>query len=80
LYARNEDIRLCLDKAILVYDGLPILAPEVVLLYKSKHIGVLGNQLDFENAHGELSGEQLAWLRNALTIVYPDGHKWLGNL
>ena len=61
-------------------DGLPVLAPEMVLLYKSKHIDVLGNQLDFENTHEELSREQSVLLLDALTVAYPDGHKWLENL
>jgi len=80
LYARNKAINLSMDKAILVVDGLPVLAPEMVLLYKSKHIDVLGNQLDFENTHEELSGEQSVWLLDALTVAYPGGHEWLENL
>jgi hypothetical protein len=69
-----------MEKAILVVDDLPILAPEMVLLYKSKYPDASSNYPDFENSHKELSLEQSVWLRNALTVAYPNGHKWLDNL
>jgi|GEM_PF-4824061 len=52
----------------------------MVLLYKSKHTGVTGNQLDFDNAAKEMSIKQQSWLKNALSVMFSDGHNWLNNL
>jgi len=35
--------------------------------------------VDFDNATKALSVEQQSWLRNALSVAYPDGHKWLNS-
>jgi hypothetical protein len=57
--------------------GLPVLAPEVVLLYKSNSPEEYGE--DFRNAAPALSVEARAWLRGALEKVSP-GHRWAGEL
>ena len=57
--------------------GLRVLAPEVVLLYKSNSPGEHGE--DFHNAAPALSEEARAWLRGALDRVSP-GHQWAREL
>jgi Aminoglycoside-2''-adenylyltransferase len=59
-------------------DGIPYLAPEVVLLFKAKgqrpkDVADLGNLLP------ELAPERRAWLFRALGVIHP-GHAWLERL
>lgn len=77
LYRRNHNIRLALDKAILFADGIPFLAPEVCLLYKSTDVQREGYQQDYEKATEKMSEEQRLWLNTSLIAMYPDGHKWI---
>ncbi len=63
-------------------DGIPYLAPEIVLLFKSKNTGKRErpqDQDDFEQVLGLLEPERRAWLRWAVTASDP-GHPWLGLL
>jgi len=80
LFSRNHDIKLSLNKAIFHADGIPCLTPEVVLLYKSNSTDHIENQLDFDNAVESLDDEQQLWLKNALSVMFPNGHKWLDAL
>jgi hypothetical protein len=62
-------------------DGIPYLAPELVLLFKSGSGGGGGagrdrDHADFENVITRLEPERRAWLRWALTATAPD-HPWL---
>ena len=57
--------------------GLPVLAPEVVLLYKSNSPEEYGE--DFRNAAPALSAGARAWLKGALDKVSP-GHVWADEL
>ena len=62
--------------------GVPYLAPELVLLFKSKNTGRhprAQDQADFERAYPRLEPEARAWLRWALTAADP-GHPWIGRL
>ena len=62
--------------------GLPYLAPELALLFKSKNTGNRPrpeDQADFERACPLLDPEQRAWLRWALAAVDP-GHVWIDAL
>jgi hypothetical protein len=59
--------------------GLPILAPEIVLLYKSKNSDHGGNNADFRQALPLLEDERRAWLRAALERMQPE-HPWLNEL
>lgn len=77
LYARNENILLPLKKTILTQAGIPYLAPELVLLYKSTDTGREGYQQDYDSVTEKMSAEQKEWLREALWSMYPAGHKWL---
>ncbi len=58
-------------------EGLPVLAPEIVLLYKSNSAEEYGE--DFRTAAPALSAEARAWLRGALDKVSP-GHAWASEL
>ena len=77
IYARNEDITLPLPKAIMARNGMPYLAPELILLYKSTDIEREGYQLDYDSAIVTMSSEQKDWLQTALKVMNPSGHKWL---
>ena len=58
--------------------GLPVLAPEVQLVYKSKDPRPKDNA-DFTTLTPALSDEQSRWLREALLVTSP-GHPWLEGL
>lgn len=77
-YRRDLTIRLPLSKLIYQSDGLSYLAPEVVLLYKSKHIRN-ADQKDFEDITPLLSVEQKTWLLNALSQQGVN-RSWLSHL
>lgn len=62
--------------------GIPYLAPELILLFKSKNTGNherSKDQTDFETAGPHLDPERRAWLRWALIASAPD-HAWLNQL
>jgi hypothetical protein len=58
--------------------GIPYLAPEIQLLYKSKATRP-EDQADFESSIARLDIDVRAWLRAALLMVYPS-HQWLSAL
>lgn len=79
VYRRDSRARLPLSRAFLATAaGIPYLAPEVVLLYKSKQPRERDEQ-DFNAAVDVLAPPQRAWLRDALQAVSP-GHPWLARL
>jgi len=51
--------------------GLPILAPEVVLLFKAKHL-LPRDQADFERVYPLLSCEAREWLMTGIELAHPD--------
>jgi hypothetical protein len=62
--------------------GIPYLAPEQVLLFKSKNTSSherAKDQTDFERALPHLEPERRAWLRWALVATVPD-HPWISQL
>lgn len=77
-YARDREIKREIDKAVLSADGVPYLAPELCLLYKSTDTERKGYQQDFELTYPAMNPEQQSWLRNALIRLYPQGHRWIG--
>ncbi len=77
LYARNPEIKRKLSQAILQRGGVPYLAPELILLYKSSDPGREGYQQDYETVLPLMSEEQQQWLHFALKKMYPQGHIWL---
>jgi len=77
LYARNQEIKRDIDKAILFSDDIPFLSPELCLLYKSTDTERAGYQHDYEVAKAVMNEEQKAWLNHALTVIYNGNHKWI---
>ncbi|MBO0793003.1 MAG: aminoglycoside adenylyltransferase, partial [Ktedonobacteraceae bacterium] len=59
-------------------DGIPYLAPEIQLLYKSRGLRSK-DEADFDSTLLYLDQERRQWLAQALTIVHP-GHPWLAQL
>lgn len=82
-FRRDPSVVRTVERLILrSEDGVPYLAPEVVLLFKSAHAGGpprARDQLDFESAVGALGPEGRAWLRWALAAYRPD-HPWADRL
>ncbi len=58
--------------------GLPILAPEVVLLYKAPRLSP-DDDRDFHTVIPALDVEARQWLRSALSIYQP-AHEWIAAL
>lgn len=72
IFRRDARIRMPLERfGGLVRDGLPVLPPEVVLLYKSNRLDAK-NKHDFEAVRAALDDHARRWLREALT----PGHPW----
>jgi Aminoglycoside-2''-adenylyltransferase len=76
IYRRNPKIKIELNKAFYEYKGLPFLAPEVALLYKSKSLAA-DCQHDFNIVLNYLTNTQKNWLREALIEEYSETHEWL---
>ncbi len=74
-FRRNQQVRLPLKLLCASTLGLPVLAPEVVLLYKAKAPRP-EDEADFENTRGLLRKDQRRWLHRAVEASYP-GHPWL---
>ncbi len=78
IFRRDAAVRRELDRATLSRDGIALLAPEIVLLYKSK-APRLTDDMDFRAALPALTNEQRAWLHDA--IARPSvSHPWLMEL
>jgi hypothetical protein len=77
IYARNNLIRLELNKAILCKNDFPYLAPELVLLYKSTDLLRKDNEQDFNTIISKMGYDNKIWLKNALITVFPNGHEWI---
>jgi hypothetical protein len=82
-YRREPTIVRSLDKISLKTEsGIPYLAPELVLLFKSKNTSNqerAKDQTDFDNVLPHLDAERRAWLRWALIATSPD-HVWIEQL
>ena len=76
----NLDLEREMEKAILYNKGLPYLAPELVLLYKSSRADNPEYQFDYHITAPHLNHEQLLWFHNGLEKLYPKGHPWYKNL
>lgn len=59
-------------------DGLPYLAPEIQLLYKSKAPRER-DEMDFAQTRPLLAPDARRWLRDALELANP-GHTWIAAL
>jgi hypothetical protein len=79
VYRRDPAVRLPLARAVReVAAGVRALAPEVVLLYKSKAPRWIDEQ-DFQAGRSLLDGPGRAWLRAALLRATP-AHPWAADL
>lgn len=77
LFRRNRSIQCALSEAFVISpSGLPVLAPEIALLYKSNDLPATGNRLDFHTVLPYLSERQRRWLTHALSMLSPE-HEWL---
>jgi hypothetical protein len=76
---RHEGLDVPLDRAAIPSPwGMPILAPEIQLLYKAKRHDDR-DEHDFEVVLAHLDGDQRAWLHAALERYHP-GDPWLEQL
>lgn len=77
LYRNDLSITLSVERMIVTSSsGVPILAPEIVLLYKSRYPENPSSAADFKNASPRLSSSSCDWLAAALRKSNPD-HPWL---
>ncbi|MCL2528508.1 MAG: hypothetical protein FWE42_08840, partial [Defluviitaleaceae bacterium] len=87
-YVAQESPRIArpLDKAILHRDGIPYLAPEIILFYKSGRNSSENayakprTEIDFKAVMPMLSEESRKWLLDSIKVTYPDGYGWLEGL
>ena len=86
LLGKERRIKRSMDKAILFKDGIPYMAPELVLFLKS-HSTYLTHEfhkektpVDFKTVMPLLPSENRHWLMGALKKAYPDGFDWLDGL
>ena len=79
IFRRNPDVRMPISRmGFYPLWGLPYLAPEIVLLFKAKHLETR-DRIDFSNALPALSADARRWLRDAIEKTHP-GHEWLNAL
>jgi hypothetical protein len=79
IFRRNPEIRMPLARmGFYPLWGLPYLAPEIVLLFKAKHLEAR-DRIDFDNALPILSADARRWLRDAIQKTHP-GHEWINRL
>jgi hypothetical protein len=77
-FRRDQSIKVPIEQmSFRTASGLSVLAPEIVLLYKSNDPE--GNEGDFNNAAPLLSVSSRRWLSSALSKTEP-GHSWLEQL
>jgi Aminoglycoside-2''-adenylyltransferase len=76
VFRRNPAIILPLNHAAIVCGlGVPVLAPEIVLLFKAKSPRAK-DEADFRAAHNAMDRSRRRWLRAALQVCHP-GHPWI---
>lgn len=81
LYRRAPQIRGKIDDLGLTTEaGIPIIRPEIQLLYKSVLISPEKDNRDFDAVAPRLGDRQVIWLRRSLGAVYPEGHPWIDRL
>lgn len=79
IYRRDSTIRMPISSAVLITtSGLRVLAPEIVLLFKSKNPRE-HDEADFETVRSQLSEEQVKWLLDAISRT-DKNHPWAAKL
>ena len=77
-FRRDQSITVAREQMFFkTSSGLPVLAPEIVLLYKSNCPEE--HEDDFQNTVKSLAEEKRIWLRMALSKLFAQ-HPWLGRL
>ncbi len=80
LFRRDQQVSYPLGDTIhLTTDNIPIIAPEVALLFKAKYSQEPKSDQDFQHVSPNLSNAQRTWLRSSLEVVYPS-HSWIKQL
>jgi len=83
ILSKGKSIMRAMDKAILFKDGVPFLAPEVVMFLKSPQVYFTHEfhknktPFDFKTIIPMLPAEGKQWLLSQLGAAYPNGHEWL---
>lgn len=75
IYRRDARIAAPLDRVFRTNDGMPFLAPEVVLLFKSKNPRPIDHD-DFSALLPTISPDAGRWLLDALSRLDPE-HEWI---
>jgi hypothetical protein len=75
VYARDSRVRRPLAELGFEREGLPVEAPEIVLLFKAD----APERSRFAEVAPALSPAARAWLREALAVAHP-GHAWIAEL
>jgi hypothetical protein len=79
IYRRDSRIHRKLQIAVLTTKNeIPILSPEITLLYKSKNPRPK-DMMDFANIYKHLDLEQKQWLQESLKLIYIE-HPWMALL
>lgn len=76
VFDKEKNIERVMSNAILFNDGIPYLAPEIVLMFKASQSERADYQYDFEQTYVRMSNEQKAWFSQNLNKFYPNGHGW----
>ena len=80
LFRKDFSIKRPLSQTVLQSSqGILYLAPEIVLLYKSRSHDETQNQADFVATIPKLSDESLTWLKNSIMTMNQE-HPWLVSL
>jgi hypothetical protein len=72
---RDRRLRRPVEELTVHARGVPVVVPEIQLLYKAKHTGEK-DESDFRATLPRLDDAQRSWLMEALELVHP-GHRWL---
>lgn len=79
VYRRDWRVKMPIERwMVRAAFGVPVIAPEIALLYKSAH-PQSKDLLDLHSAIGALQPEPREWLLDALRLTQPD-HPWLSLL
>jgi hypothetical protein len=77
VFRRDSRVGARMDRTFIRSNsGIPVLAPEIVLLYKSKRAVEPKELLDFSNTLDALDTERRRWLFESLSLADPE-HAWL---
>lgn len=76
-YRKNHNIMINTDMAFIKKDRISMLAPEVILLYKSRNHENNDYKHDYDSVIDKLEKERYDWFINTMNIEYPEGHPWL---